>query len=145
MPRKPDSISITSANEPLSQDQARRTKVYLFQMGTRVSCFVAAIFIPGPFRWVLVTMAVILPYIAVVKVNLGRANNLNMDNPMEYLQLEAERARFQGTPTLPTESNSEPDPASYNVRPDPRGDPRGAPDFDPHDDLETDSQEPHHG
>ena len=109
-------------------------------MGTRVSCFVAAVFIPGPFRWVLVAMAVILPYIAVVKVNLGRANNLNMDNPMEYLQLEAERAAFKRTPTLPTESKSEPDPARYNVPTGtPRADPRGDPDFDPHVDLKSDS------
>lgn len=114
-------------------------------MGTRVSCFVAAVFIPGPFRWVLVAMAVILPYIAVVKVNLGRANNLNMDNPMEYLQLEAERNAFRPAATLPTEAKSQPEPGPYPVPKDePRDDPPSEP-SDPPDDVKSDSQEPHHG
>lgn len=137
MPRKQDFISITSVNEPLSQDQARRTKVYLFQMGTRVACFVSAIFVTGQLRWILVAMAVILPYIAVVKVNLGRAHNFNMDNPMEYLQLEAARNAAQRTPTLPTDPSEEPDLPPHTAPP-------GDPDFDPHNDVNSDSQEPHH-
>lgn len=38
-------------------------------MGIRTACFVAMIFVSGPFRWVLLAGAVFLPYIAVLFAN----------------------------------------------------------------------------
>lgn len=82
-------------------------------MAIRVACITGAMFVGGPLRWVLVAMAVILPYVAVVKVNLGRANNRNMGNPMEFQQLEARQEKIHdlgpGTdPTAPSTDSQEP-------------------------------------
>jgi len=38
----------------------------------RTACFVAAVFLPNPFRWISMAGAVALPYIAVVVANAGR-------------------------------------------------------------------------
>jgi hypothetical protein len=64
--------SITSAPEPLADDQARRTRRYLIQMGIRVVCFVGAYYASGWLRWTLVAFAVVIPYAAVILVNAGR-------------------------------------------------------------------------
>jgi hypothetical protein len=64
--------SITSAPEPLEEDQARRTRRYLVQMGIRVVCFLGAIAADGWVRWTLVVLAVVLPYSAVLFANAGR-------------------------------------------------------------------------
>lgn len=65
--------SITSAPEPLADDQSRRMSRYLVQMGIRIACFLAAIFLAeGWLRWVLVVAAVVLPYSAVLFANAGR-------------------------------------------------------------------------
>ncbi|MFB7797795.1 DUF3099 domain-containing protein [Isoptericola sp. NPDC056134] len=64
--------SITSAPEPLEEDQARRTRRYLVQMGIRIVCFLGAIAADGWVRWTLVVLAVVLPYSAVLFANAGR-------------------------------------------------------------------------
>ncbi|ACZ30446.1 hypothetical protein Xcel_1415 [Xylanimonas cellulosilytica DSM 15894] len=64
--------SITNAQEPLADDQARRMRRYLFQMGFRVVCFLGAYAASGWLRWTLVVVAVVIPYIAVILVNAGR-------------------------------------------------------------------------
>lgn len=64
--------SITSAPEPLADDQARRARRYLMQMGFRVVCFVGAYFASGWLRWTMVAIAIVIPYVAVILVNAGR-------------------------------------------------------------------------
>jgi len=64
--------SITSAREPLSDDIARRNTRYMWQMSTRVVCFVGALVLDHWTRWALVAAAVVLPYVAVVLANAGR-------------------------------------------------------------------------
>jgi hypothetical protein len=70
--------SITSAPEPLADDQARRTKRYLIQMGVRLVFFVVAVSIfagrwaPLWVMWALMAAAVVLPYSAVLFANAGR-------------------------------------------------------------------------
>ena len=65
--------SITSAPEPLADDQARRTKRYLVQMGIRIVCFVGAVLVDVLWiRLVLIAAAVVLPYSAVLFANAGR-------------------------------------------------------------------------
>ena len=71
--RAPDEVpSITTARESLEDDQARRMRRYLYQMGFRVVCFVGAYFVTGWPRWTLVVVAVVIPYVAVILVNAGR-------------------------------------------------------------------------
>ena len=49
---------------------AHRQKRYIISMSIRTACFVAAILVgAGWLRWVLVTAAFVLPYIAVVMAN----------------------------------------------------------------------------
>ncbi|MFC7876368.1 DUF3099 domain-containing protein [Isoptericola sp. NPDC057391] len=65
--------SITSAPESLEEDQARRTRRYLIQMGIRIVCFVGAVLVDVLWiRLVLVAAAVVLPYSAVLFANAGR-------------------------------------------------------------------------
>ena len=68
--RAPDVVRITTASSSRNEDIAARQKRYLFSMGLRTVCFVAAIVVgPGWLRWVLVAGALILPYVAVVMAN----------------------------------------------------------------------------
>ncbi len=69
--RGDDAVSITDAPMSHSQELHGREVRYLISMGIRTACFVAAILISGPLRWVLVAGAVFLPYIAVILANAG--------------------------------------------------------------------------
>lgn len=82
--------SITSAPEPLADDQARRTRRYLVQMGIRVVCFLGAIAVYGRWPWltlVLAAAAIVLPYSAVLFANAGRDQAHYDTSPMEHPQL----------------------------------------------------------
>jgi hypothetical protein len=68
--------TITSVTQGFKKDQADRTRTYLWSMGIRTSCFVAAIVTTGWVRWVMVAGAVFLPYVAVVVANAGRESGL---------------------------------------------------------------------
>ncbi len=68
-------FTITDAQRSLSDEQTGRTRRYLVSMGIRTVCVVAAIFVPGWPRWVLIAGAVVLPYLAVVVANAGREND----------------------------------------------------------------------
>jgi hypothetical protein len=75
---KPDPTevyTITGAQRGLSQEQSGRTRRYLWSMGIRTACVLAAIVVPGWPRWVLIAGAVVLPYLAVVVANAGREND----------------------------------------------------------------------
>ena len=74
---------ITDARTPASKDLASRQKRYLITMGFRTLCFVAMIFVPGPFRWVLFGCAILLPYIAVLLAN--QANTRGQSDRMETI------------------------------------------------------------
>lgn len=60
---------ITNARAPRSQDQSTRQRRYAITMAFRTACFIAMIFVPGVFRWILFAGAVFLPYIAVIFAN----------------------------------------------------------------------------
>jgi hypothetical protein len=64
---------ITGAQTALSEDMRGRRRRYLISMGLRTICFVGATIVSGPFRWVLIVGALVLPYLAVVFANAGRA------------------------------------------------------------------------
>jgi hypothetical protein len=48
-------------------------------MMIRTACFIAAIFLPNPYRWFAMGGALVLPYIAVVIANAGRENTTEMN------------------------------------------------------------------
>lgn len=75
MARSDDSVSITGAKVPLSEDQKQRTRRYLWSMAIRTVCFIGAILASGWLRWALVAGAVLLPYFAVVMANAGRGRS----------------------------------------------------------------------
>ncbi len=68
--------SITAAPSPLAEDQSRRERRYLVQMGIRVVAFLLVVLlwhrIPAWISWLLVTTAVVMPYVAVLLANAGR-------------------------------------------------------------------------
>ena len=66
-------VSITSARTSRSEDIRRREVKYLISMGIRTVCFVLAVVLSGPLRWVMVTAAFCLPYFAVVVANAADA------------------------------------------------------------------------
>ncbi|MDP2013993.1 MAG: DUF3099 domain-containing protein [Actinomycetota bacterium] len=70
-----DVFNITAAQRALSNEQTGRTRRYLVSMGIRTACVIAAIFVPGWPRWVLIAAAVALPYLAVVIANGGRESD----------------------------------------------------------------------
>lgn len=69
MKQHPDAAVITSARASRSDDVQRRQLRYLLSMGVRTACFVLAVFTSGPLRWVFLTGALLLPYVAVVIAN----------------------------------------------------------------------------
>jgi hypothetical protein len=73
--RSDDTVSITGAKVPLSEDQKQRTRRYLWSMAIRTVCFIGAILASGWLRWALVAGAVLLPYFAVVMANAGRSRS----------------------------------------------------------------------
>jgi hypothetical protein len=73
VPRSEPVYRITAAETPLSEDIKSRTRRYLVSMGVRTGCLLGAIVVTGPFRWLLIVGAVLLPYLAVVFANAGRA------------------------------------------------------------------------
>jgi hypothetical protein len=65
---------ITSAQPGLSNDLPVRQRRYLISMLIRTGFFIAAVFVPNPFRWFCIIGALVLPYFAVVMANAGREN-----------------------------------------------------------------------
>ena len=70
-------FAVTSLPTSLQDDQGQRMRRYLLSMGIRTVCFVLAVLALGVLHWtvvgwLLVTAAVVLPYIAVVAANATR-------------------------------------------------------------------------
>jgi Protein of unknown function (DUF3099) len=61
--------TITDARSGASEEIASRQRRYAITMAFRTACFLAMIFVPGVFRWVLFGCAVFLPYVAVIFAN----------------------------------------------------------------------------
>ena len=73
MRSEPEVHSITAAPVRLVDEQSGRTKRYLISMSLRTACVLLAIVVPGWPRWVFITGAVRLPYLAVVAANATRS------------------------------------------------------------------------
>jgi hypothetical protein len=71
-------FAVTGLPASLQDDQGQRMRRYLLSMGIRTVCFVLAVVALAVLHWtvvgwVLITAAVILPYIAVVAANATRS------------------------------------------------------------------------
>ena len=77
--KQKEPIVITSAQDSLSKEQRGRARRYFTSMMIRTACFIAAIFLPNPYRWFAMGGALVLPYIAVVIANAGRENTTEMN------------------------------------------------------------------
>ena len=64
--------SISNVGESLSKDQSARQRRYFISMMNRTFCFILAVILPSPWRWIALVGAVTLPYIAVIAANAGR-------------------------------------------------------------------------
>jgi len=71
-PKKTISASVSNVGQSLSKDQSSRAKKYFISMMIRTACFILAVVLPNPYRWIALFGAVTLPYIAVVVANAGR-------------------------------------------------------------------------
>ena len=72
--KKPDVLvhDISGVRESLTVNQAQRSRRYMWSMSIRLACFVAALWVDGPLRWILLAGSLVLPWIAVVVANAGR-------------------------------------------------------------------------
>jgi hypothetical protein len=60
---------ITDARSGASKEMSSRVRRYTYTMAFRTACFIAMIFVPGIWRWILFACAVLLPLIAVILAN----------------------------------------------------------------------------
>ena len=65
-------VSITSAQPSLSNDQSGRARRYFISMMIRTACFILTVILPSPYRWIALSGALLLPYVAVIVANVGR-------------------------------------------------------------------------
>jgi Protein of unknown function (DUF3099) len=100
MKRRDDaSVNITSARPSKSADIRSREVRYLISMGVRTACFVLAIVVDGPLRWILIAASFVLPYFAVVIANT--ANRTDPQGPDPFTAspaLELGSAWDRGSP-----------------------------------------------
>jgi len=83
MAKKTQVHRITNASEGMKQQQLDRSRKYMWSMSIRMVCFVVALMVDGPLRWVLLVGSLVLPWVAVVLANAGRENRLEKDRPAE--------------------------------------------------------------
>ncbi|WP_265523651.1 DUF3099 domain-containing protein [Oerskovia flava] len=110
--RAEDVPSITGAQTPLTEEQSRRTRRYLWQMGLRLVCFLLAVVAGGGWlTWILIAAAVVLPYVAVLLANAGRDQQTYDVSAMEYRELPAAPSTLPpvAAPTTPPPATPTPD------------------------------------
>ncbi len=108
--------SITAAPEPLAQDVARRQRRYLVQMGIRLVCFLLTIVtwshVPLWISLVLVSAAVVLPYVAVIFANAGRERRDELEPFVDPREIGPGASSLR----LDTSPDTRPDPADGGPR-----------------------------
>jgi hypothetical protein len=97
-------VSITSARSSRSDDIRRRQTKYLISMGIRTICFVLAVVLSGPLRWVMVGGAFVLPYFAVVIANAADGRESAGPASFEDQHLPQITADSSSDPTAPPPS-----------------------------------------
>lgn len=72
----PVPLADVPAAVPLSEELDRRFRHYALQMALRFGCFLLIPFVPGYWKFAAAAGAVILPMIAVILANRGRAGTM---------------------------------------------------------------------
>jgi xanthine/uracil permease len=70
---------ITTAGAAEPADIGSRERAYLVMMGIRFVAIIAAVVVPGFWRWVAIAAGVILPYVAVITVNAAKTRGTPAD------------------------------------------------------------------
>lgn len=74
--RADDAVRITTAAASRADDIRTRQRRYVFSMGVRTLCFVAAVLVGhGVLMWILIVAALFLPYVAVVMANAASSRS----------------------------------------------------------------------
>ena len=90
---KPTVYLISGVRRSLVDDQATRARRYFISMALRTACFAGAAFVEGAARWLMVALAVFLPWFAVVFANASRENS---HSGASYLPATAELGEAGG-------------------------------------------------
>ena len=69
---KSRATNITSMTQSIDEERHARMRKYALMMGIRVVCFLALIWVRGPWMLVFAAGAIFLPYFAVVVANAVR-------------------------------------------------------------------------
>jgi Flp pilus assembly protein TadB len=95
-----DSLRITSASGPRSEDIRGREKRYLVSMGIRTLCFLLAVAFMGHWvMWVFLAGSIFLPYFAVVIANAGN----NMAPGASAFEYRPDLPALEGRPVVRTD------------------------------------------
>lgn len=100
----PDSVNITDAQPGSSADLRSREKRYGITMAFRVACFIAMIWVPSPYRWVLLVAAAVLPYVAVIFANQADQRRqqppFERGGPSDRPELTEQKTSFSNTSAM---------------------------------------------
>ncbi len=100
-----ESLRITSASGPRSEDIRGREKRYLISMGIRTACFLLGVLFMGHWvMWVFLAASIFLPYFAVVIANAGN----NMDPGASAFEYRPDLPALEGGPVVRTADPREP-------------------------------------
>lgn len=87
-----ETYQISGARKGLTEDVRQRQRRYVVSMSIRTVCFVLAVVLEGPLRWVMIAAAVLLPYVAVVVANAGRSRKTDPPPASQVVPPQAHRA-----------------------------------------------------
>lgn len=85
--------NITSMPQSVDEERHARMRKYAIMMGIRLACFLAMIWVRGPWIYVFAAGAIFLPYFAVVLANavrMRRIKTVERPNVIEPLYPPAE-------------------------------------------------------
>jgi hypothetical protein len=99
---------ITDAKRSHSDDQHARIVKYSVSMAIRAVCLVLALVVTGPFRWVFITGAIVLPYVAVVIANAGHEQAPRAPDAWTMTSSSPELGPAPSTPEQPNDRLTEP-------------------------------------
>ncbi|MFD0995616.1 hypothetical protein HNR16_001451 [Pseudoclavibacter chungangensis] len=83
---KQHGTNITSMPETVEEERRARMRKYVIMMSIRMACFIALIWVRGPWMFVFAAGAIFLPYFAVVVANAIRSRRVDaVERPGELV------------------------------------------------------------
>ncbi|MGO2004571.1 DUF3099 domain-containing protein [Arthrobacter rhombi] len=112
---------ITDADESRSADRHSRTVKYTISMSVRMACFITAFFVHGWIQVVMLILAVVLPYFAVVVANASGADLAKRTETNYYEGGPGEPAMLDGAPAATVGDDDAQQPSAEDRRETPDG------------------------